>query len=1014
VRRAALLALLAALALPAGARAIVLPTDSTVVLSGMADLQTLFPTPANDSVSTNQALGVRSDGELLAVFSSRADGLVADDDDTVENVYVKDVTTGAVQLVSRQSNANGVPGEPSHADCENGAISADAHAVAFLCTGSLDPARDANGKPDVYVRNLDTGQTALASRATDGNAGDGEGVLDKTPAVAHDAASGVTSVVFQSSSTNLVSPPAAVDHLYRRTLGPSDGIGIVDQSGAIVGDGFAEQPSISADGQRVVFTADDRFDAGHDANNLPDVYLRDFGANGTPVTLMSRANGADGAAAGAVDGAISPDGTTVAFSTNVSLDAADVNGKPDVYLRTGATTALATPGSGCPAAIGCVVTSVGGTGANAAVAIVSGSGAFGQGDPASGARQAYVSVLRSGARAVDLVSRGAGNGPVAPDGVGDFFGAALSPDGAKVALSLLDPVTGDVDPGFANVALRDLASGAVQSVSRPAGGAPFVNVGTGTSQGDVSADGRYAIVKLPPAATGLPANAVPLFRRDLDTGELTLVTRADGPQGAPLTGNLGEFAVSGDGRRVAFALGVSGQPRQVYVRDIPGGRTLVASRANGAGGALGDGDSELPSISADGARVAFASHAKNLVGADDADAEEDVFVRELDSDRTLLADRAAGAGAKANLLATRPAISGDGRFVAFLTHATNLDATADTNDRDDVYVRGVDDGSTRRASVAADATQGDGDALELSISRDGGRVAFRSSARNLGGPAQGGGLYLKDLRSGALTVAARANGPGGTVADGVGRVRLSADGQHVAFSAAPSTSLVPGVPNDHVSRVYERDLASGVTRLISRRSGAAGAAAEGFALAVTADGGCVLFGASGLAATPPGSPDSTNVFMRVVEPNCGRPVPSPPPTQPVKPAVLSRLSVKPSRFFVVVRGRRGGGAKIAFRLDKGSLVTLSFDRLLPAHRKGKRCLTTVHKGKRCTVIKRVGHLTVGHGKAGADTVKFSGKLGRKALAPGSYRLTATPLHGRAVSVRFTVVKAPKPKPKAHR
>jgi hypothetical protein len=52
--------------------------------------------------------------------------------------------------------------------------------------------------------------------------------------------------------------------------------------------------------------------------------------------------------------------------------------------------------------------------------------------------------------------------------------------------------------------------------------------------------------------------------------------------------------------------------------------------------------------------------------------------------------------------------------------------------------------------------------------------------------------------------------------------------------------------------------------------------------------------------------------------------------------------------------------------------------------------------------------------AGANTVKFAGKLGRKALAPGSYRLTATPLHGRAVSVRFTVVKAPMPKRKARR
>jgi hypothetical protein len=65
-------------------------------------------------------------------------------------------------------------------------------------------------------------------------------------------------------------------------------------------------------------------------------------------------------------------------------------------------------------------------------------------------------------------------------------------------------------------------------------------------------------------------------------------------------------------------------------------------------------------------------------------------------------------------------------------------------------------------------------------------------------------------------------------------------------------------------------------------------------------------------------------------------------------------------------------------------------------------------------VRRVGRLTVTHARAGANTVKFSGRIGRRALAPGSYRLTATPLHGKARTVRFVVVKAPKPRRRARR
>jgi hypothetical protein len=124
---------------------------------------------------------------------------------------------------------------------------------------------------------------------------------------------------------------------------------------------------------------------------------------------------------------------------------------------------------------------------------------------------------------------------------------------------------------------------------------------------------------------------------------------------------------------------------------------------------------------------------------------------------------------------------------------------------------------------------------------------------------------------------------------------------------------------------------------------------------------------------------------------------------PARPAVLSRLRITPSHFHV---GGRGGGTRISFRLDAASTVTLTFQRVLRGHRKGTRCLTGRKQGRRCTILRSVGHLTLRKGRSGTNTVRFSGRLARKALPRGSYRVTATPAHGKARTTRFTVIGPP--------
>ena len=104
----------------------------------------------------------------------------------------------------------------------------------------------------------------------------------------------------------------------------------------------------------------------------------------------------------------------------------------------------------------------------------------------------------------------------------------------------------------------------------------------------------------------------------------------------------------------------------VFVRDLQSGTTALASRVSGAAGAAGDADAEDPSISADGRFVAFQSNSDNLSGEDD-DAYVDIFVRDLQTTVTSYVSRATGAtGVSGNGDSYYPSISADGRYVALV------------------------------------------------------------------------------------------------------------------------------------------------------------------------------------------------------------------------------------------------------------------------------------------------------------------------------------------------------------
>ena len=261
------------------------------------------------------------------------------------------------------------------------------------------------------------------------------------------------------------------------------------------------------------------------------------------------------------------------------------------------------------------------------------------------------------------------------------------------------------------------------------------------------------------------------------------------------------------GRHVAYQAQRRGGQSAVYVTDLRTGRPALASR--GAGGAPGADDGVYdPAISGDGRYVAFTTAASNL-GGGDLRGRTQVFVRDVKARTTTLVSRASGArGAVANDYSADPAVSRDGRYVAFSSAARNLDAAgrdlrAFVDSGSHVFVRDL---RTRRTVAVSGAR---GFALKPSISADGRVVAYTSIA---GGRSR---VLVRDARGrGPERLASRATGRAGAAANGTSSdATISADGRRVAFTSA-ATNLAAGKPDDRRG-VFVRDLRRRTTTLAS-------------------------------------------------------------------------------------------------------------------------------------------------------------------------------------------------------
>lgn len=317
--------------------------------------------------------------------------------------------------------------------------------------------------------------------------------------------------------------------------------------------------------------------------------------------------------------------------------------------------------------------------------------------------------------------------------------------------------------------------------------------------------------------------AAPAAAQDLGDTERVSVADGGLEVAGLNTGNYRQTAVSADGRFVVFSSrapdlvpGDTNGAEDVFLRDRIADTTVRVSV--GAGGVQADGPSDECDVSDDGRFVVFASVASNLVPGD-GNGLTDVFLRDVVAGTTTLVSRTPGGATGVNGGSELPSISGDGARVAFESNATGLDP-ADTNGTGDVFLYERATDTVRLVSRAPGGAAGNGSSSRAHISADGGWVAFSSAARNLG-PSDPTGtvdIYVHDVATGNNL---RITGPTGSLDSLCQNPRISRDGRHVAFQTGASNLLTtPYVNGAHIARwdrisgeieVVSRDLTGAVT-----------------------------------------------------------------------------------------------------------------------------------------------------------------------------------------------------------
>ncbi len=747
------------------------PGDTNLVADiFVRDLQTGVTTRVSVSSAGDQANSfsndpaISADGRFVA-FTSHATNLVPSDTNFFSDVFVHDRIAGTTERVSVDSS-----GAQANDRSDVPSISSDGRKIAFHSYATDLVAGDTNTHEDVFVHDRKTGATTMVSVSSLGQQGNGNATV---PAISGD---GMT-VAFRSEASNLVpvDTNAFID-VFVHDL--ATGVTTLESvaSSSAQGNERSSSPSLSFDGRWLAFESRASNLVTGDTNSAQDVFLRDLSLGMTTRIGL----GVGGAQPVGVSGrpSISHDGQWVGLWSDAPLVSNDTNGYFDAYVWDvqGDVSRLVSVEHGATSS---------GDGPSDEPSI-SHDGrvlAFGSyatdlvpGDT-NGEYDLFVRVRENGAvpetetRRVSVTSKGfeADGGSLAP---------TISADGNVVSFwswstDLIPSDPNPVDQLFAH----DLDTGTTIRVSQSASGVP--------ANGDcflsaLSADGRYV------AFTSEASNLVPgdtngawdTFLHDREAGSMTRVTvDSSGTESVGTDQFSMRCAISGNGLYVAFMSDAAdlvpfdtNGAVDAFVHDRATGNTTRVS-VDSAGNE-GNADSERGlGISADGRWVAFQSEASNLV-AGDTNGVADIFVRDLLNGVTQRVS-VDSLGQEAYAQSFSPAISADGRLVAFVT-STRL--TPDDKDfYPDAFVHDRLTGATTLVSISDELPLSALAAEGVSMSPNGRFVSFYSTFGFVQEDTNGQyDVYRRDLLLGRTELVSRGwdgqpgndDSPGGSVSNG--------------------------------------------------------------------------------------------------------------------------------------------------------------------------------------------------------------------------------------------------------
>lgn len=652
-----------------------------------------------------------SDNGRFVAFTSGATNLVADDTNDVGDVFVHDQQTGETTRISVASN-----GMQGNSWSWNPAISGNGRFVAFASEADNLVAGDSNNMSDIFIHDRQTRETTRVSVA-----GNGSQALDNsyTPSISADG----RFVAFDSEANNLVANDTSNWDVFRHDRQTGETIRIsVAHDGTQANDSSSD-PTISADGRFVAFASSASNLVVTDSNGISDVFLHDCLTGETKQTSI--ASDSTQSNSYASPPSISADGRFVAFVSRASnLVEDDSNNVHDVFLhdrQTGKTTRE----SGSDAVQG---------NAGASSPVISADGqlvAFYSkatnmvaGD-INNSEDPFLHNRQTGETTLVSVASDGTHGHCCSQGL------SISADGKLVAYaSSAENLVADDTNGEYDIFLHDTQAGEATRVSIASDGTEGNDSSTSPA---ISADGRF--VAFGSHASNLVAddtnNERDIFIHDRQTGETTrLSVASNGTQGNDYSGSP---AISADGRFVTFfsvadnlVAGDTNSWGDIFLHDRQTGETIRISVASN--GTQGNHESGGNAISANGRFIAFSSTASNLV-TDDTNDARDVFLYDRQTGETTLLSVSSD-GTQGNEDSGGPDISADGRFVTFYSGANNLVAN-DTNDVWDIFRHDRQSGETKRVSVSGDGTEGNDDSFNAHISGNGRFVAFTSTASNL-------------------------------------------------------------------------------------------------------------------------------------------------------------------------------------------------------------------------------------------------------------------------------------------